>query len=97
MILSHYFYIKIVLCYALEGVTENSCSLQTGPDSVMDWIILIAAGFCEVGFAYCPERAKSVEGLALRGDGSATRRTVSELLVLLKFLNISNLLYKINR
>ena len=27
----------------------------------MNWIILIVAGFCEVGFTYCLGRAKSVE------------------------------------
>ena len=29
----------------------------------MNWIILIVAGFCEVGFAYCLGRAKDVTGL----------------------------------
>lgn len=29
----------------------------------MNWIILIIAGFCEVGFTYCLGRAKGVEGL----------------------------------
>mgnify|MGYP003499931362 len=29
----------------------------------MNWIILIVAGLCEVGFTYCLGRAKSVEGL----------------------------------
>jgi multidrug transporter EmrE-like cation transporter len=29
----------------------------------MNWIILIVAGFCEVGFTYCLGRAKSVDGL----------------------------------
>ncbi len=33
----------------------------------MNWIILIVAGFCEVGFAYCLGRAKYVEGLAWWG------------------------------
>lgn len=33
----------------------------------MNWIILIAAGFCEVGFTYCLGRAKSVEGLTWWG------------------------------
>ena len=33
----------------------------------MNWIILIVAGFCEVGFTYCLGRAKSVEGLAWWG------------------------------
>lgn len=28
----------------------------------MNWIILIVAGFCEVGFAYCLGRAKNVAG-----------------------------------
>ena len=54
-------------CIALEGVAENSCSPQTGSDSVMKWIILIVAGFCEVGFTYCLGRAKSVEGIAWWG------------------------------
>lgn len=27
----------------------------------MNWIILIVAGFCEVGFTYCLGRAKSVD------------------------------------
>ncbi len=29
----------------------------------MNWIILIVAGLCEVGFTYCLGRAKSVSGL----------------------------------
>jgi quaternary ammonium compound-resistance protein SugE len=29
----------------------------------MNWIILIIAGLCEVGFTYCLGRAKSVVGL----------------------------------
>ena len=29
----------------------------------MNWIILIVAGLCEVGFTYCLGRAKSVAGL----------------------------------
>ena len=33
----------------------------------MNWIILIIAGFCEVGFTYSLGRAKSVEGLAWWG------------------------------
>ena len=28
----------------------------------MNWIVLILAGFCEVGFTYCLGRAKGVEG-----------------------------------
>ena len=33
----------------------------------MNWIILIVAGFCEVGFTYCLGSAKTVEGLAWWG------------------------------
>lgn len=29
----------------------------------MSWLILITAGFCEVGFTYCLGRAKYAEGL----------------------------------
>ena len=29
----------------------------------MNWIILIVAGLCEVGFTYCLGRAKAVDGL----------------------------------
>ena len=29
----------------------------------MNWIILIVAGFCEVGFTYCLGRAKAAAGL----------------------------------
>jgi len=29
----------------------------------MNWIILIIAGFCEVGFTYCLGRAKDVAGM----------------------------------
>ncbi|MBO5800403.1 MAG: multidrug efflux SMR transporter [Paludibacteraceae bacterium] len=29
----------------------------------MNWIILIVAGLCEVGFTYCLGRAKSVDGM----------------------------------
>ncbi len=28
----------------------------------MNWIILIVAGLCEVGFTYCLGRAKSTDG-----------------------------------
>lgn len=30
----------------------------------MNWIILIIAGLCEVGFTFCLGKAKSVDGLA---------------------------------
>ncbi|MGM9774289.1 MAG: DMT family transporter [Candidatus Egerieousia sp.] len=33
----------------------------------MNWIILVIAGFCEVGFTYCLGRARLVEGLAKWG------------------------------
>ncbi len=33
----------------------------------MNWIILIVAGLCEVGFTYCLGRAKNVEGLTWWG------------------------------
>lgn len=33
----------------------------------MNWIILIVAGFCEVGFTYCLGQAKSAEGLTWWG------------------------------
>jgi hypothetical protein len=33
-------------------------------NSIMNWIILVVAGFCEVGFTYCLGHAKAVEGLA---------------------------------
>ncbi len=33
----------------------------------MNWIILIVAGFCEVGFTYCLGQAKSAEGLSWWG------------------------------
>lgn len=29
----------------------------------MNWLILIIAGFCELGFTYCLGRAKSVSGI----------------------------------
>ena len=29
----------------------------------MNWILLVVAGLCEVGFTYCLGRARSVEGL----------------------------------
>lgn len=31
--------------------------------SIMNWIILIVAGLCEVGFTYCLGRAKDVTGI----------------------------------
>ena len=31
-------------------------------DKQMNWIILFFAGLCEVGFAYCLGKAKTVEG-----------------------------------
>lgn len=51
----------------MEGVDENSCSPRTGLESDMNWIILIIAGFCEVGFTYCLGRAKSADGLVWWG------------------------------
>lgn len=33
----------------------------------MNWLILIVAGFCEVGFTYCLGRAKTVDGAAWWG------------------------------
>ena len=33
----------------------------------MNWIILIIAGFCEVGFTYCLGRAKTVDGFQWLG------------------------------
>lgn len=52
------------VCNTLEGVSEISCSSRTGSYLVMNWLILIVAGFCEVSFIYCLGRVKSVEGLA---------------------------------
>ena len=35
---------------------------STGLIHVMNWIILVVAGLCEVGFSYCLGRAKAVSG-----------------------------------
>ena len=41
---------NVYLCTALEGMM------------IMNWIILILAGLCEVGFTYCLGRSKAVAG-----------------------------------
>ena len=51
------------LCIALEGVAEivlQPSNRQQG--FIMNWIILIVAGLCEVGFTYCLGRAKGISG-----------------------------------
>ena len=51
------------LCTALEGVAEivlQPSNRQQG--FIMNWIILIVAGLCEVGFTYCLGRAKGISG-----------------------------------
>lgn len=40
-----------------------AAALGRNIQNIMNWIILIIAGLCEVGFTYCLGRAKSVEGL----------------------------------
>jgi quaternary ammonium compound-resistance protein SugE len=40
----------VYLCTALEGMM------------IMNWIILILAGLCEVGFTFCLGRSKAVAG-----------------------------------
>ena len=48
---------------ALEGVAEIVLQPSTGTSIIqMNWIILIVAGLCEVGFTYCLGRAKGVVG-----------------------------------
>lgn len=42
---------------------HNAAALSMNIQNFMNWIILIIAGMCEVGFTYCLGRAKSVEGL----------------------------------
>ena len=39
-----------------------AAALGRNIQNIMNWIILIVAGLCEVGFTYCLGRAKSVEG-----------------------------------
>ena len=41
---------------------RKSCSPHTGSNYYMNWIVLIFAGLCEVGFTYCLGRAKGIEG-----------------------------------
>ena len=41
----------------------KAAALSRNIQNIMNWIILIVAGLCEVGFTYCLGRAKSVEGL----------------------------------
>ena len=36
-----------------EGDAGNFCSPRLGKSIVMNWIILILAGLCETGFAFC--------------------------------------------
>lgn len=55
---------RIFACANDKSIT---CSPQIGSDSVMNWITLIVAGFCEIGFTYCLGRAKSVDGPAWWG------------------------------
>ena len=51
------------LCTALEGVAEIVLQPSNRQQVYqMNWIILILAGLCEVGFTYCLGRSKAVEG-----------------------------------
>lgn len=46
----------------MEGDAGYCCSPRKDI-IIMNWIILIIAGMCEVGFTYCLGRAKNVAGL----------------------------------
>ncbi len=65
----HTFCHSLYLCYlcsALEGDAGYCCSPQQAFEhtySFMNWILLIVAGCCEVGFTYCLGRAKDVSGV----------------------------------
>ena len=49
---------------ALEGDAEIVLQPSVRQDYVvMNWIILILAGLCEVGFTYCLGRARAVDGV----------------------------------
>ena len=54
---------KVYFCIALEGVAEKVLQPSKRQQAdVMNWIILIIAGLCEVGFTYCLGRAKGIVG-----------------------------------
>lgn len=58
---------KLYLCTALRG-SDNSrqargCVRKKRGYMIMNWILLVVAGLCEVGFTYCLGRAKSVTGI----------------------------------
>ena len=54
---------KVYFCIALEGVAEKVLQPSKKQQAdVMNWIILIIAGLCEVGFTYCLGRAKGIVG-----------------------------------
>ena len=54
---------KLYLCGSLEGVAEIVLQPSNRQGSLeMNWIILILAGLCEVGFTYCLGRAKGLDG-----------------------------------
>lgn len=47
----------------VAGIVLQPSEKQTGYEDYMNWILLVVAGLCEVGFTYCLGRARSVEGL----------------------------------
>ena len=54
---------NVYLCTALEGVAEIVLQPSNRQQVYqMNWIILILAGLCEVGFTYCLGRSKAVAG-----------------------------------
>lgn len=48
--------------YSSEGVAGICCSPQQDYNLVMNWIILIIAGLCESGFAFCLGKMKGLSG-----------------------------------
>lgn len=55
------FYCTFVL--ALEGVAEIVLLPSISMTIIMSWIILVLAGLCEVGFAFCLGKTKGLGGL----------------------------------
>lgn len=48
--------------YSSEGVAGICCCPQQDYNLVMNWIILIIAGLCESGFAFCLGKMKGLSG-----------------------------------
>ena len=53
-----------VILHSLRRSRRDSlAALEQANDYIMNWLILIIAGLCEVGFTYCLGRTKSITGV----------------------------------